>query len=180
MGSVLADGETDSRTGGGVRLGRGGNRRALCGSARVTDSRSARNNSGRCVLTDAGRAAGEARDLGCAGPRLGRPDLGTSREFSRKVRTLERQLPTSAVGAMAVERQNPIRFEFISHKLLRLIIPLALAGLLVASFGLRGPFYRSDIGSARVFYALSALALSRLVRRGILRASRMPPALLSC
>jgi hypothetical protein len=63
---------------------------------------------------------------------------------------------------------NPIRFEFVSHKLLRLAIPLALAALLAASFWLREPFYRGMLILQLVFYSLSAVALSRLVRAGVL------------
>jgi hypothetical protein len=96
------------------------------------------------------------------------PNLGTTREFSRKVRTLGGNYQLLQLAPWLLSSQNPIRFEFISHKLLRLIIPVALAVLLAASFGLRGPFYRTILVLQLVFYSLSLLALSRLVRRGIL------------
>jgi hypothetical protein len=64
--------------------------------------------------------------------------------------------------------RNPIRFEFVSHKLLRLVVPFGLALLLLASLALRGPFYRAFLILQVLFYALSALALNRLVKRGVL------------
>lgn len=96
------------------------------------------------------------------------PNLGTTREFSRKVRTLGGNYQLLQLAPWLLSSQNSIRFEFISHKLLRLIIPVALAALLVASFGLRGPLYRTILVLQLVFYFLSLLALSRLVRRGML------------
>jgi len=66
-----------------------------------------------------------------------------------------------------LRRENPIRFEFISHKLLRLAVPFALALLLLSSFLLRGTFYRAVLILQLAFYALSALALSRVVKTGI-------------
>jgi biofilm PGA synthesis N-glycosyltransferase PgaC len=64
--------------------------------------------------------------------------------------------------------QNPIRFEFVSHKLLRLAVPFALALLLLSSLALRGPFYRTVLILQLAFYALSALALNSIVKRGML------------
>jgi cellulose synthase/poly-beta-1,6-N-acetylglucosamine synthase-like glycosyltransferase len=96
------------------------------------------------------------------------PNLGTSREFSRKVRTLSGNYQLLQLAPWLLSSSNPIRFEFVSHKLLRLAIPLALAALLAASFWLREPFYRGMLILQLVFYSLSAVALSRLVRAGVL------------
>jgi len=96
------------------------------------------------------------------------PNLGTGREFSRKVRTLGGNYQLLQLAPWLLRSGNPIRFEFISHKLLRLAVPFALAALLLASFGLSGPFYRAALIVQLVFYALSVLALTHRVEGGIL------------
>jgi poly-beta-1,6-N-acetyl-D-glucosamine synthase len=55
---------------------------------------------------------------------------------------------------------NPIRFEFVSHKLSRLAVPFALLGLLVASTFLPQPFYRVALIAQLAFYALSLAGLA--------------------
>lgn len=96
------------------------------------------------------------------------PNLGTSHEFSRKVRTLSGNYQLLQLAPWLWSGENPIRFEFISHKLLRLIVPFALAALLIASFALTGPFHRVLLILQLLFYALSLLALGRLIKGGIL------------
>jgi poly-beta-1,6-N-acetyl-D-glucosamine synthase len=90
------------------------------------------------------------------------PDLGAEREFSRKVRTLSGNYQLVQLAPWLLRGENPLRFEFVSHKLLRLIVPFALAGVLVASMVLPGPIYRSALGLQAVFYGLSLLAALRL------------------
>ena len=97
-----------------------------------------------------------------------RPNLGTEREFSRKVRTLSGNYQLLQLAPWLLRGSNPIRFEFVSHKLLRLAVPFALAVLLAASFAISAPFYRVVLILQLVFYSLSVLALSRLVKGGIL------------
>ena len=70
------------------------------------------------------------------------PDLGADREFSRKVRTLSGNYQLLQLAPWLLGPSNPIRFEFISHKLLRLLVPFALMGTLLATLFLRQPFYR--------------------------------------
>lgn len=96
------------------------------------------------------------------------PNLGAGREFSRKVRTLSGNYQLVQLAPWLLSGGNPIRFEFVSHKLLRLAVPLALAALLIASLALSGPFYRAVLILELVFYGLSALALSGLLKGGIL------------
>jgi cellulose synthase/poly-beta-1,6-N-acetylglucosamine synthase-like glycosyltransferase len=96
------------------------------------------------------------------------PSLGTGREFSRKVRTLSGNFQLVQLAPWLLSSQNPIRFEFVSHKLLRLAVPFALALLLLSSLALRGPFYRTVLILQLAFYALSALALNSIVKRGML------------
>jgi len=59
-----------------------------------------------------------------------------------------------------LSRNNPIRFEFISHKLVRLIVPFALLASLVACAFLPRPFYRLLFFLQLAFYALSLLAMA--------------------
>lgn len=96
------------------------------------------------------------------------PNLGTEREFSRKVRTLSGNYQLLQLAPWLLGGSNPIRFEFVSHKLLRLAVPFALTVLLAASFWLSAPFYRVTLILQLVFYSLSVLALSRLLKGGIL------------
>jgi len=54
---------------------------------------------------------------------------------------------------------NAIRFEFISHKLSRLVVPFALLALLTSSLFLSAPFYRVALFAQLAFYALSLIAI---------------------
>ena len=96
------------------------------------------------------------------------PNLGNDREFARKVRTLSGNYQLLQLAPWLLSDSNPIRFEFVSHKLLRLTIPLALGALLLTSLGLKGGFYRAVLALQLAFYGLSALALSGIAKRGIL------------
>jgi poly-beta-1,6-N-acetyl-D-glucosamine synthase len=88
------------------------------------------------------------------------PDLGESREFSRKVRTLSGNYQLLQLAPWLLSSQNAIRFEFITHKLSRLAVPFALLALLIASMFLPQPFYRAALGAQLAFYALSLAALA--------------------
>ena len=95
------------------------------------------------------------------------PDLGAEREFSRKVRTLSGNYQLVQLAPWLLGNENPIRFEFVSHKLLRLAVPVALAALLVLSPLLKSPFYKVVFLAQLIFYALSLISLARLAKRGI-------------
>jgi len=99
------------------------------------------------------------------------PDLGADREFARKVRTLSGNYQLLQLAPWLLSSENPIRFEFVSHKLLRLTVPFALAALLVASMVLSGPVYRGALGLQVMFYGLSLLAGLRLSRGPLARMS---------
>ena len=88
------------------------------------------------------------------------PDLGEGREFSRKVRTLSGNYQLLQLAPWLLSSENPIRFEFITHKLSRLAVPFALLALLIASIFLPQPFYRAALGAQLAFYALSLAALA--------------------
>jgi len=94
------------------------------------------------------------------------PDLGGPREFSRKVRTLNGNYQLLQLAPWLLGGENPIRFEFISHKLLRLVVPFALVAILATSIFLTGTVYRATLVLQLVFYGLSALAMTRVVSRG--------------
>jgi cellulose synthase/poly-beta-1,6-N-acetylglucosamine synthase-like glycosyltransferase len=87
------------------------------------------------------------------------PDLGSSREFARKVRTLSGNYQLLQLAPWLLGSANAIRFEFISHKLSRLVVPFALVALLVASLFLSAPFYRIALFAQLAFYGLSLVAL---------------------
>ncbi len=88
------------------------------------------------------------------------PDLGGTREFSRKVRTLSGNYQLLQLAPWLLSSQNAIRFEFASHKLSRLAVPFALLALLIASMLLPQPLYRAALGAQLAFYALSLAALA--------------------
>jgi poly-beta-1,6-N-acetyl-D-glucosamine synthase len=94
-------------------------------------------------------------------------DLGAEREFSRKVRTLSGNYQLVQYAPWLLSRENPIRFEFVSHKLLRLAIPVALAVLLIIAPLLKAPFYKVAFLAQVIFYAMSLISLARLLKRGI-------------
>ncbi len=54
------------------------------------------------------------------------PDLGDGREFARKVRTLSGNYQLLQIAPWLLSSQNAIRFEFIGHKLSRLVVPFGL------------------------------------------------------
>jgi poly-beta-1,6-N-acetyl-D-glucosamine synthase len=91
------------------------------------------------------------------------PDLGREREFARKVRTLSGNYQLLQLAPWLLTRNNPLRFEFISHKLLRLLAPFVLIVLLVSSFMVPQPIYRVAFWLQVAFYGLGVLAL-RLTR----------------
>ncbi len=90
-----------------------------------------------------------------------RPDLGTQQEFRRKVRTLTGNYQLLQLAPWLLGRENPLRFEFISHKLMRLMVPFALVASLAAAWFLPGPFYRAAFWTQLGFYGLSLLGWSR-------------------
>lgn len=88
------------------------------------------------------------------------PDLGESREFYRKVRTLSGNYQLLQIAPWLLSSRNPIRFEFVSHKLSRLAVPFALIALLLASIFLTQPFYRAALVAQLIFYVLSLVAIA--------------------
>jgi cellulose synthase/poly-beta-1,6-N-acetylglucosamine synthase-like glycosyltransferase len=98
-------------------------------------------------------------------------DQGANREFARKVRTLTGNYQLLQLMPSILGRRNPIRFEFISHKLLRLCVPFALLALLMASLYLHATMYRAALLLQLAFYALGLLSLLRLQMGPLSRAA---------
>jgi biofilm PGA synthesis N-glycosyltransferase PgaC len=94
-----------------------------------------------------------------------RPNLGTRREFGRKVRTLTGNYQLVQLAPWLITFGNPLWLEFISHKLLRLLVPFALVVTLGSAFFLAGPVYRLALAVQLAFYALGLLAMVPL-RKG--------------
>jgi biofilm PGA synthesis N-glycosyltransferase PgaC len=85
------------------------------------------------------------------------PNLGGPREFRRKVRTLTGNYQLLQLAPWLLSSKNPIRFEFVSHKLLRLVVPFALLVLLLTPWFLPGQFYRAAAWGQVGCYVLSML-----------------------
>jgi cellulose synthase/poly-beta-1,6-N-acetylglucosamine synthase-like glycosyltransferase len=93
------------------------------------------------------------------------PNLGDRREFARKVRTLTGNYQLLQLAPWVLSNRNPIRFEFVSHKLIRLVVPFTLAAMLISSLLISEPFYRVTGLLQLMFYGISILGLAHL-RRG--------------
>jgi cellulose synthase/poly-beta-1,6-N-acetylglucosamine synthase-like glycosyltransferase len=82
-------------------------------------------------------------------------------EFRRKVRTLSGNFQLAARLPQALlPWRNPIWAQFISHKLLRLVVPWMLLAVFVASGLLPEPLYRVAFVAQVICYGLALLALA--------------------
>lgn len=99
------------------------------------------------------------------------PDLGTEREFARKVRTLSGNYQLLQMQPWLLSSENPIRFEFFSHKILRLVVPFALLAALAACAFLPQMFYRAALSLQLAFYALSLMGMAGVKAGPVARAS---------
>jgi hypothetical protein len=81
-------------------------------------------------------------------------------EFQRKVRTLAGcfQL-ASLVPEALLPRRNPIWLQFVSHKMLRLVMPWAIIGAYVASAFLPGEWYRYTFWCQEIGFFLAMIGL---------------------
>jgi cellulose synthase/poly-beta-1,6-N-acetylglucosamine synthase-like glycosyltransferase len=77
------------------------------------------------------------------------------KEFSRKVRTLTGNYQLLRIEPWLVTPANPLLFRFVSHKLLRLLVPLLLVLMLVAPMMSKGGLYRTISWVQLSFYALA-------------------------
>jgi cellulose synthase/poly-beta-1,6-N-acetylglucosamine synthase-like glycosyltransferase len=79
------------------------------------------------------------------------------KEFSRKVRTLTGNYQLLRLAPWLLSPQNPLLFRFLSHKLIRLLVPFLLLLALVTSAALAAkPFYLVLFLLQLAFYAMAA------------------------
>lgn len=88
------------------------------------------------------------------------------KEFGRKVRTLTGNYQLLQLAPWLLSSRNPLLFRLISHKLLRLAVPVLLIIMLFSSALSLGPVYRAAFFAQVLIYALALMgALSSGVRR---------------
>lgn len=81
----------------------------------------------------------------------------SGREFARKVRTLTGNYQLLQLAPWLLTPANPLWFRFVSHKLLRLLVPFLLAAMLVGSALAHGVFYKLAFAAQLIFYGLATL-----------------------
>jgi poly-beta-1,6-N-acetyl-D-glucosamine synthase len=81
------------------------------------------------------------------------------KEFRRKVRTLTGNYQLVQLAPWVLTKSNPLRFRLICHKLLRLIVPFALLGILVSSFCLRHAGYGPVFSLQIALYTVAAASV---------------------
>nr|WP_255550817.1 glycosyltransferase family 2 protein [Granulicella sp. dw_53] len=79
------------------------------------------------------------------------------KEFSRKVRTLTGNYQLLKQEPWLISPANPLLFRLISHKLLRLLVPLLLVVMVVSSAACQGTFYLVIFWLQMGFYLLALL-----------------------
>lgn len=62
-------------------------------------------------------------------------------EFRRKVRTLTGVYQLLVLAPWSLSHLNPLRFRFVCHKLLRLLMPFALIGVFISTIRIHESFY---------------------------------------
>ncbi len=87
------------------------------------------------------------------------PSSSPAQESVRKRRTIAGNAQLAVLSPWLLNpRQNPIWFEFVSHKLARLLSPFLLAGMLFSNLILwRQPVYTVSLAGQALFYALALL-----------------------
>ncbi len=89
-------------------------------------------------------------------------------EFQRKVRTLAGNFQLVRCAPWLLTRDNRVWFQFVSHKLLRLLVPYALLMMLASSFALAClfPVWIPVAAAQAIFWMLAAVGL-RFRLRGL-------------
>lgn len=77
------------------------------------------------------------------------------KEFRRKVRTLTGNLQLLQVAPWLLSPSNPLLLRFVSHKLLRLVVPFLLVGMLVSSAVSPSPAMHAVLALQVLFFALA-------------------------
>jgi cellulose synthase/poly-beta-1,6-N-acetylglucosamine synthase-like glycosyltransferase len=83
-------------------------------------------------------------------------------EFRRKVRTLFGNYQLLRLAPWLLTAANPLRFEFVSHKLARLAVPFALIGMIMASVFLPSFIYRLPLAAVIGVAILGVLAFVKV------------------
>jgi len=85
---------------------------------------------------------------------------GAGDEFKRKLRTLTGNFQLVALlPALLLPWRNPIWLQFMSHKIMRLVVPWALLALFVSSVLLHQPFYRLALVAQLAFYGIGLMGI---------------------
>ena len=84
---------------------------------------------------------------------------GSKQEFRRKVRTLIGNYQLLQIAPWILTRSNPIRLQFICHKLLRLLVPFAVVGILVSTLYFRTGVSGVALAFQLAFYALGVITM---------------------
>lgn len=77
------------------------------------------------------------------------------KEFSRKVRTLTGNYQLLKLAPWLISPRNPILFRFVSHKLIRLLVPVFLITLFVSSALAKGAAYKGVLFIQMIAYVLA-------------------------
>jgi poly-beta-1,6-N-acetyl-D-glucosamine synthase len=107
-------------------------------------------------------------------------DLASSpeKEFRRKVRTLAGNYQLLQLAPWLLTRSNPLLLQFICHKLLRLLVPFGLVGVLVSTIWLRQGVYELVLVLQILLYGLGTLTILRAKTGLLSRVSNMSLAFL--
>lgn len=95
-------------------------------------------------------------------------------EFLRKVRTLTGNYQLLQLMPAVLSTNNPVLFEFISHKVLRLIIPFAHVAAFVTSALIREPFYQIICVGQLIVCGVALLGVVPGLGRWMRRVSGIP------
>jgi biofilm PGA synthesis N-glycosyltransferase PgaC len=82
-------------------------------------------------------------------------------EFHRKVRTLAGNYQMLQLAPWALTHVNPVRLQFLCHKLLRLLVPFALTGALVSTMCLHQGVYAMALAFPFALYGIVGATLLR-------------------
>jgi poly-beta-1,6-N-acetyl-D-glucosamine synthase len=82
-------------------------------------------------------------------------------EFRRKVRTLAGNYQLLQIAPWLLTHLNPLRVQFVCHKLLRLLVPFALLCILVSTISLRHGVYGLILALQIIFYTLAGFRILR-------------------
>jgi hypothetical protein len=97
-----------------------------------------------------------------------------SHEFSRKVRTLAGNFQAVAMEPRLLDpRVNPVLFQFVSHKLLRLVVPYCCIAAWISSALLPHPVFRAIFLAQTLFYMMGLINLTPLKSARLAALSRV-------